>query len=263
MTRAAYAAAIEWSAETGIELALECDVHFSSDDQLICLHDLSVSRTAKVKGRAIDLTVAQLKRLDFSARAVAEQAPAGRELLTLAELMVMVRDARRAGVGVELTIETKHPNPRGVAVEVRVAEMLADFGWDGPGSPVRVISFSPSALRWFAAHLPDVQRSFLIQTWFGRWRDGNLPTGVRTVGVSVNLLKSDPDYLRRAQARGNEVHAWTLNTAAEIAFCAGLGVTGFTSDYPDRVAAVLMASTAAGPVAGGHSGAFFSGPPMA
>ena len=46
MTRAAYRAAIDWSAKTGIELGLECDVHFSADDQLICLHDLSVKRTS-------------------------------------------------------------------------------------------------------------------------------------------------------------------------------------------------------------------------
>lgn len=239
MTRAAYQAAIQWSAETGIELALECDVQFSADDQLICLHDLGVSRTSKVKGRAIDLTVAQLKRLNFGSRSVVEQSPAGRELITLSELMAMVRDARWAGVRVELVIETKHPNPRGMAVEARVAELLADYGWDQAGAPVRVISFSPSAVRWFARHLPDVDRSFLIQTWFGRWRDGSLPSGVRAVGVSINLLRSDPDYVRRARARGNEVHAWTLNSAAEIAFCADLGITSFTSDYPERVAEVL------------------------
>ena len=66
MTRAAYRAAIAWSAKTGIELGLECDVHFSADDQLICLHDLSVKRTSRSRGRAHDMTVAQLKRLDFS-----------------------------------------------------------------------------------------------------------------------------------------------------------------------------------------------------
>lgn len=243
-TRAAYQAAIRWSAETGIELGLECDVHFSADDQLICLHDLSVRRTSKVQGRAIDLTVAQLKRLNFGSRAVVEQGPAGRELITLAELMAMVRDARLAGVRVELVIETKHPNPRGVAVEERVAELLGDFGWDRPGSPVRVISFSPSAARWFARQLPDVERSLLIKTWFGRWRDGSLPAGVGTAGVSVNLLKTDPGYVRRAHARGHQVHAWTVNTSEEIAFCTDLGVTGLTSDYPERVAEVLMTSAA-------------------
>ena len=61
MTRAAYAEAIAWCAQTQIPLALECDVHFSADDQLICLHDLHVNRTATTRGRAIEMTVAELK----------------------------------------------------------------------------------------------------------------------------------------------------------------------------------------------------------
>ena len=34
MTRAAYQAAIEWAYMTEIPLGLECDVHFSADDEL-------------------------------------------------------------------------------------------------------------------------------------------------------------------------------------------------------------------------------------
>ena len=37
MTKAAYQAAIEWAYETEIPLGLECDVHFSADDELIFL----------------------------------------------------------------------------------------------------------------------------------------------------------------------------------------------------------------------------------
>ena len=55
MTRAAYREAIDWSAASGIELGLECDVHFSADDQLICLHDLKVDRTATSTGYAFGL----------------------------------------------------------------------------------------------------------------------------------------------------------------------------------------------------------------
>lgn len=241
MTRAAYEAAIGWSADTGFELGMECDVHFSADDQLICLHDLNVARTSKVRGRAIDLTVTQLKRLDFGSRAAVAQEPAGRELITLVELLDMVRDARAAGIMVELSIETKHPNPRGVAVEYRVAELLADYGWDEPGSPVRVITFSRSGVRWLGRNLPYVARTFLIRNEFGRWADGDLPSGTDTAGVDVNLIRADPDYVGRTQARGHQVHAWTVNDPDDIALCRDLGVTGITTDFPERVAYALMA----------------------
>ena len=39
MTRAAYAEAIAWVEQTGVPIAMECDVQFSADDQLVCLHD--------------------------------------------------------------------------------------------------------------------------------------------------------------------------------------------------------------------------------
>ena len=65
MTKAAYQAAIEWAYETGIPLGLECDVHFSADDELICLHDLTLDRTSTTSGRAYEHTVQQLQAAGF------------------------------------------------------------------------------------------------------------------------------------------------------------------------------------------------------
>lgn len=242
MTRAAYQAAIEWSATTGSPLGLECDVHFSADDHLICLHDLSIERTSKVLGWAIDLTVAQLKRLDFGSRSAGAATPAEQELVTLAELLVMVRDARARGVDVSLVIETKHPNPRGGEVERRVAEMLADYGWDQAGSPVRVISFSPAAMHRFAKLLPDIERSLLIDQGLGQWNSGDLPTGVTIVGIDIEMIRQDPSLVDRFLQRGHVVHAWTLNDPGDIRLCAEIGVTNFTSDAPNLVAELLHGS---------------------
>lgn len=239
MTRAAYQAAIAWSATTGFPLGLECDVHFAADDQLICLHDLTIERTAKVKGQAIDLTVGQLKRLDFGARGLGAATPADQELVTLEELLLMVREARAVGTDVYLVIETKHPNPRGGDVEDRVAALLSYYGWDRPGSPVRLISFSPAAIERLSRQLPGVERSFLIDTDLTPWLDGHLPPGVDAVGVDLELLRIHPGYVERAVERGHRVHAWTVNEPADIEFCRELGVTGFTTDYPERVAVAL------------------------
>jgi glycerophosphoryl diester phosphodiesterase len=269
MTRAAYTEAIAWSARTGVDLGLECDVQFSADDQLVCLHDLTVDRTSTTVGRVSELTVAQLKRMDFGSLrlpgATAEQC----ELVTLAELLEMVMAARTRGIGVTAVIETKHPNPRGADVEYGVAALLTQLGWDAADAPVRLISFSPPAMHRFAELLPAVERAFLIMGRFGRWQQGRLPPGVRSVGVDVQLLRRDPDFVARARAYGNEVTAWTVNEAEDITFCAELGVVGFTTDYPDRV--LEIAGSRPGSAAShpdqqrsrAHSGAFFSAPPIA
>ncbi len=242
MTRAAYRAAIAWSAKTGTELGLECDVHFSADDQLICLHDLRVNRTSRSRGRAIELTVEQLKRLDFSRLGPRRwlTTAAQRELVTLQELLIMVREARDRGVPVSLVIETKHANPRGADVEYRLADQLAALGWDTAGSPVRVISFDQEAVERLGRLLPNLERTFLIEKSFGRWADGRLFDGVRAVGPDLLLIKDDPGFVGRAHAQGNEVHAWTVNEPADIRFCQALGVDSYTTDYPDRVADILQ-----------------------
>ena len=239
MTRAAYAEAIAWCAQTQIPLALECDVHFSADDQLICLHDLHVNRTATTRGRAVEMTVAELKQLDFGSRWVDRPTPAQRELVTLAELLEMVRQARTDHVPVSLEIETKHPNPLGPRIELRLAEMLSALRWDAPGSPVRVISFDRAAVKRLGVLLPALPRTFLIEKRLGRWASGRLFDGVRVVGPDLVLVRADPDFVARAHAHGNRVNVWTVNEPDDIEFCRELGVDGYTTDYPDRVAALL------------------------
>lgn len=239
MTRAAYRAAIEWAAATGSELGLECDVHFAADDQLVCLHDLTLNRTAAIPSRVIDLTVAQLKQIDFGSWLQVDPAEDQRELVTLAELLAMVQTARADGVAVTLVIETKHPNPRALEVEDRLAEMLVAVGWDGADSPVRLISFSLAALDRLSQLLPVLPRSLLVEFDLEPWRDGQLPEGVRVVGPDLELLRADPGFVARARAHGNEVHVWTVNHPDDIRFCCALGVSCLTTDYPDLVVEVL------------------------
>jgi glycerophosphoryl diester phosphodiesterase len=239
MTRAAYQAAIEWSYQTETPLGLECDVHFSADDELVCLHDLTLDRTSTTFGPAYQRSVSELKLLDFGSRSVPDPTPEERELVSLRDLMIMVRDARQDHVPVSLVIETKHPNHRGREVEERVAAMLAEFGWNQPDAPVRLISFSIKAVRRFGWLLPGLERTLLIENDLGKWRDGKLPDRVRVVGPDLALIKQDPDFVERSRQRGHEVHVWTVNEPDDVRFCCDLGVTGFTTDYPDRVAAIL------------------------
>lgn len=239
MTRAAYRAAIEWAAATGRAIELECDVHFSADDQLVCLHDLTLHRTAAIPWRVIDLTVAQLKQVDFGSWLQLDPAEDQRELVTLAELLAMTLAARAEGLAVSLVVETKHPNPRALDIEDRVAEMLTEIGWDGPGAPVRLISFSLAALERLGVLLPHLSRGLLLHRDLGGFRDGSLPEGITLVGADVQLLHEDPGFVARARAKGNEVHVWTVNHPDDIRFCCDLGVDGLTTDYPDVAMAVL------------------------
>ncbi len=239
MTRAAYQAAIDWAERTGQPLGLECDVHFSGDDQLICLHDLSVNRTSTSQGTAYERTLADLQTLDFGSWKVRRPRADQRTLITLAELLELTAGARARGVDVSLAIETKHPNPRGTAVEDGVAALLEPYGWTASGSPVRIISFFLPGLDRAAEVLPDLPRTLLLEIDLGEWRDGHLPDGVGAVSPDYLLLRQDPGYIDRVLARGHEVHVWTVNKARDVTWCLSRGVSGITTDDPAVAAAAV------------------------
>lgn len=245
MTRAAYVAAIDWAERAGQPLGLECDVHFSADDQLICLHDLSVNRTSTSQGPAYARTLAELRSLDFGSWKVRSPRPDQRTLITLAELLELTAQARERGVDISLAIETKHPNPRGTAVEEEVAALLDPYGWTAPGSPVRIISFFLPGLTRAAEVLPDLPRTLLLEIDLGEWCDGHLPEGVGAVGPDYLLLRQDPGYIDRVLARGHQVHVWTVNKARDVSWCLRRGVSGITTDDP-AVAAGAVARWSGG-----------------
>lgn len=253
-TRAAYVAAIDLARRHEAPITLECDVHLSADDELICLHDLDLARTGGREVAARDLTIARLKDVDFGSWHTPEPTRAQRELLTLAELFDLVAAARADGVEVSLAVETKHPNPAGLEVEQRLRTLLAGYGWLGDDpfgvAPVRMISFFDRAIG--ALDDTGLHRSWVVSDPASGpgssgldVSDGSLPpaaAGADAIGASQRLLKSDPGYARRVIERGHELQAWTTNEPADITYCLDVGARAITSDWPDRVFEVLAAT---------------------
>jgi glycerophosphoryl diester phosphodiesterase len=233
-TRASYLAAISLAEQRDLELGLECDVHFSADDQLICLHDLDLDRTSDASGPAYLRTVDELRAVDFGSWFLPDPTPDEKSIITLVELLDMIGDARSRGVRITLNLETKHPNPRGLQIEERVVQLLGERGWTGPDSPIRLISFNPDALVRMRELMPNLRRTYLISD-LSLAGDGSLPDGVKIVGPDLERVREDPDWVGRMIAAGNQVHVWTVNTPEEVRFCLDLGVTGFTTDFPDVV----------------------------
>ena len=147
-TLGAYLAALDAGAE-----AFECDVRLTADGHLVCVHDRDLRRTASTRGIVSTMNLADLDSLDFASwknpwADLDDEAPDRDEtldkVLTLRKLLETVADYERP---IEIAIETKHPTRYGGLVERRLVEMLRDFGWDRPGTPARVMSFSFTALQ--------------------------------------------------------------------------------------------------------------------
>ena len=232
-TLGAYVKALDVGAE-----GLECDVRLTADGHLVCVHDRDLRRTAATRGVVSTMTLDELDELDFASwknpwadldDEAPDMDPENGRVLTLRALLEMVADYDRR---VELAIETKHPTRYAGLVERRVVEELADFGWDRPGTPARVMSFSFNAVarvRKLAPALPVVMLVERAHHWpflrplvGGRW----------IIGPGIKELREHPGLGRHLVEEGREIHVWTVNTADDLELCLDLGVTAVISDKP-------------------------------
>lgn len=240
MTRAAYVEAIDWSVTEGVPLGLECDVQISADGELVCLHDPNLGRTTPASGLVVDWTVDELRGLDFGSWKVPDPTPAQRSLVTLAELLALVYEARSRGADVSLAIETKHDVAAAAVLEHRVCQLLSRYGWVGAEAPVRLITFSLPGAELMAQLAPDLPRTLLVKAELGIYAGGELPDGISVVGIDIRVLRDDPGFVSRARRHGNDVHVWTVNEPDDLALCRDVGVTGITTDDPERALRVLV-----------------------
>ena len=143
------------------------------------------------------------------------------KVLTLRRLLETVAEADRP---IELAIETKHPTRYGGLVERRLVEALADFGWTGEDSPVRVMSFSYVALQRMQKLAPRLRLVMLIEK-ARHWpmlkpmvEEGWI------LGPGIDQLMKHPKFAAKMVGTGRELHVWTVNTEEELALCRSLGV---------------------------------------
>jgi glycerophosphoryl diester phosphodiesterase len=251
-TLAAYRRAIEQGAD-----AVECDVRLTADGHLVCVHDRRVDRTSSGRGLVSTLELTQLQGLDWGSwkrKAGPDDAeepfvvgPGDRShLLTLRTLLGLARDCGR---DVRVVVETKHPTRYGDLVERALSEELAAFGWDRPASPaaarVRVMSFSSLAVRRMRQLAPAVPLALLIARVPLGLRAGSLPRGVGIAGISLEILRRQPEYVDRVHRAGGQVHVWVVDDPDDVQLCRAARVEGIITNRPDVVLACLGRSAAA------------------
>jgi glycerophosphoryl diester phosphodiesterase len=235
-TLAAYRRALNEGAE-----ALECDVRLTRDGHLICVHDRRLDRTSSGRGAISTKHLAELDELDWGSWKnpwadldddTDEPDPDERRMVTLSQLLALVRDFDRP---VELAIETKHPTRYSGLVEHYLVDLLHRFGWARPAEkPVaRVMSFSRLGLRRVQKMAPGVPVVLLIEKRIpSSMRSGRLPSGVRIVGPSIELVREHPRWVAAVRERGHDVHVYTVNADEDLELCARLGVAAVITDRP-------------------------------
>lgn len=232
-TLGAYLKALDVGAE-----GLECDIRLTADGHLVCVHDRDLRRTASTRGLVSTMELADLDRLDFASwknpwadldDEADDRDIALGKVLTLRKLLETVADYERR---VELVIETKHPTRYGGLVERRLVELLREFGWDKAGAPVRVMSFSWTALQRANRLAPELEYVMLIDK-ARHWpvlRRMIEPAWI--IGPGIDELTDHPGFGRRLREAGKRINVWTVNTDTQLQTCLDLGVEAIITDRP-------------------------------
>ena len=249
-TLAAYRQALALGAD-----AVECDVRMTRDGVLVCVHDRRINRTSTGRGVVSALDLAEMEQHRVVHRRPRGAAIRGRpsrpaveeddaeadedsgRVLTLDRLL----DYVTASPGrVRLAIETKHPTRHAGQVEAALLTSLRRFGLLSGGRPlewsgrpaVRVMSFSPTALRRVRILAPDLPTVHLVRQVLPRSRSRTrslLPVGT-AIGPSLALLRQHPGLVGRVHRAGLQVHVWVVNHPRDVHFAVSLGVDAIITD---------------------------------
>jgi glycerophosphoryl diester phosphodiesterase len=179
---------------------IECDVHMSSDGELVVIHDHTLERTTNGAGYVAQHTLAELRELD---------AGAGERLPLLAEVCEL---AREAGVG--LCVETKQTPLHYPGMEEK---LIADLIDSEMLDQTVVISFNHSSVRRLKELEPRLTTGIL---------EGARP--IDPAGMMRGALADlyaphygamDAELVEEVHGAGGAVGVWIVDDDAAVTWC--------------------------------------------
>jgi glycerophosphoryl diester phosphodiesterase len=193
-TLASFASAIE----LGVDM-IECDVHMSSDGELVVIHDHTLERTTTGTGLVFQRTAAELRQLD---------AGNGERLPFMREVAELARD--RVG----LCIEIKQIPFRYPGLEEKLVGLLRDLGMV---DQTAVISFHHAAVRALKALEPGLSVGILEGARpidpAGMMREAHADIYAPHYGAM------DPELVAELHEAGGLIGVWTVDDEAAVAWC--------------------------------------------
>ncbi len=206
--------------ELGVDM-IECDVHQSSDGELVVIHDHDLDRTTDGSGLVRDHAWAELAKLD---------AGSGERLPRLEEVIDLAREAE-----VGLCVEIKQipiPYP---GMEQRVVEALRATDMVEQAA---VISFYHPSCRLLKEIEPRLQVGLL---------EGARPIDpVRLLEEAGSDIYAphygamDPELVKQVHASGRVVGVWTVDDAAAVMWCRFCKPDSVFTNRPREIAPLLL-----------------------
>jgi len=216
-------AGVRKAIEFGVD-AIEVDIHCTADGIPVLIHDSTVDRTTNGSGTIQQMTFAEARALD----AGDERFPG--ELIPSLEEAVALTKGR-----VLLVLELKQ-----MGIEARVLDVVRRLN---ALRECTVHSFIPQVVARVRELEPRVPCALLASgVNVGDWDevlDSTLALNAQGIAVLHSCVTER--LVASAYRRSLRLYTWTVNDESDMRRLMACGVDGITSDYPERVRAVLTA----------------------
>ena len=197
----------------------EIDVWLTSDDKLIVNHD------RVYKGTDINMEKSTLKEITSIVL------PNGENIPTLDAYLRLV--ATKPNTRLILEMKSLSDLKREDLAAEKIIKALRKYNLL---DRTDIIAFSINACLAFKKLMPDGRIFYL---------NGDLaPRSIKKLGLtgidySMSVLRKNPKWVEQAHKEGLEVNVWTVDTEEDMRYFIDLGVDYITTDYPERLQALL------------------------
>lgn len=197
----------------------EIDVWLTADDKLIVNHD------RVYKGTDINMEKSTLKEITSIVL------PNGENIPTLDAYLRLV--AAKPDTRLILEMKSLSDLKREDLAAEKIVKALRKYNLL---DRTDIIAFSINACLAFKKLMPDGRIFYL---------NGDLaPHSIKKLGLtgidySMSVLRKNPKWVEQAHKEGLEVNVWTVDTEEDMRYFIDLGVDYITTDYPERLQALL------------------------
>lgn len=194
---------------------IELDVHLSSDDHIIVIHDETIDRTTNGKGFVNTLSLQELKEFRIENKL---------QIPTLPEVFDLVN--QQCFINIELKGQGTAD-----AVVALIELYVSEKNWN-------YNSFIVSSFEWdFLQQINNLNSEISI----GVLTETDIDSAI-TFAESIKAKAIHPDFnlLNKENAiqikeKGFQIFPWTINEKKDIARIKTYNINGIISDFPDRI----------------------------
>ncbi len=210
---------------------IEVDLQFSSDGQIVIVHDGTVNRTTNKKGKVSAHTAKQLQQM--TANRFGPQWP-GKKLIGIPSLEKLLSSTPELK---KYQLEVKPGSKRDMQ---RMAEMLSErFAKKKDAKRIIITSSNTNVLRFVGELAPHIERGIVATA------KGDLKTAT-TLGLNyfcAHWKLCTPALVKNARDGGMHVSCWTVNEPSVVKKLYRMGVDSVITDYPSMAIPLVSSLT--------------------